>query len=103
MKAFWKFDQEFLDAKISIVVLEISRQKIIENLTETGYEKSSRESRNIRFIITKDGKNNGKHFVTDMPDSSQMVFTFRTFLLIENRNVRIFESGNVSGKPNSSS
>ena len=38
-----------------------------------------------------------------MTDSSQMVFTFGAFLLIENTDSRVIEGGNISGKPNSSS
>ena len=55
---------------------------------KTGYKKSSGRSRNIKFIITKDGEDTGKDFVADMPDSNQMVFPFGAFLLIENRNGR---------------
>ena len=63
-----------------------------ESFLEPGYEKSSRGSRNIRFIITKDGENNGKHFVTDMPDSSQMVFSLGTFLFIETTDSRALKA-----------
>ena len=66
---------------------------------ETGYEKSRDSSRNIRFIITKNGENNAKDFVTNMPDGSQMVLTFRTFLLIKKADGRVFKSSNVDGKP----
>ena len=70
---------------------------------ETDYEKSSSWSRNIRFIITKDGENNGKDFMTDMSDSSQMVFPFGAFLLIKDTDSGVFESSDGGGKPNSSS
>ena len=40
--------------------------------------------------------------MADMPNSGQMVFSFRTFLLIKETDRRVFESGNVSGKPNGS-
>ena len=40
---------------------------------ETGYEKSRGWSRNIRFIIAKNGKNDRKDFVTDMSNDSQIL------------------------------
>ena len=69
---------------------------------KTGYEKSRGRSRKISFIITKNGENNSKDFVADMSNSSQMIFSFGAFLLIEETDSRIFESGNGGGKPNSS-
>ena len=41
--------------------------------------------------------------MTNMPDSSQMVFSFSTFLLVKEANSRILESGDGSGKPHSAS
>ena len=70
---------------------------------KTGYKKSRGWSRNIRFVIMKDGENNGKDFMTNMPNGSQMIFTFGTFLFIETTDSRVFESGNRSGKPNCTS
>ena len=63
------------------------------NDVKTGYEKSRSRSRNIRFIITKDGENNCKDFMTNMSNGGQMVFPFGAFLLIEKTYVRVIESG----------
>ena len=41
--------------------------------------------------------------MTDMSDGSQMVFTFRVFLLIEKTDSRVFESSDGGGKLNGSS
>ena len=39
--------------------------------------------------------------MTDVSNGSQMVFTFSTFLLVKEANIRIFESSNGGGKPHS--
>ena len=43
----------------------------------------------------KDGKNNGTHLVTNMPDSGQMVFALRAFLLLKKADSRVFKSSLV--------
>ena len=47
-------------------------EKVLNNCwkNEIGYKKSSIWSRNVRFIIAKDGENNGKDFMTNVSDSS---------------------------------
>ena len=39
--------------------------------------------------------------MADMPNSGQMVFAFRKFLPVKETDRRVFESNNISGKPNS--